>query len=206
MSLFAVAAGVCRRVARQIETRMNFLKNLKWSLVEDFITQEKVLLLPSQLAFQGRPVADSQTSSIFHLFNQLSPNDLEEVLQQYGVGFEDLGPEKSHVTLALRVLLLLIDVSEEFQAETYVLEEPMPEAPATPIQNIPEVRIEPKIKKKKKKTFKRVEKPRFERKKVCSWKKCKRTTITPCLNENCAKIACSNHQFDLCPKVRYRLN
>ena len=180
---------------------MNFLKNLKWSLVEDFITQEKVLLLSSQLAFQGRLVADSQTSSIFHLFNQLSPNDLEEVLQQYGVGFEDLGAEKSHVTLALRVLLLLIDVHEDLQTETFLLEEPIPEAPATPVETVPEVRVEPKVRKIKKKTFKRVERPRFERKKVCSWKKCKRTTITPCLNENCKKVACSKHQFDLCPKV-----
>ena len=56
--------------------------------VEDFITKEKVLFLPSQLNYQGQTLANNETSNIFYLFNQLSPNDLEEVLQQYGVGIE----------------------------------------------------------------------------------------------------------------------
>ena len=50
------------------------------------------------------------------------------------------------------------------------------------------------------KKFKKANKTRFAKKKVCSWSKCKRTTVTPCLNESCEKIACSLHQFDLCIK------
>ena len=70
-------------------------------------------------------------------------------------------------------------------------------------------------------------KPKYLKKKVCSWEKCKETTIEsrifkflhfifffkpetrsrskPCLNEKCERRACTKHQFHICknciPKI-----
>ena len=71
-----------------------------------------------------------------------------------------------------------------------------------------------------------VSKPKYLKKKVCSWEKCKATTIEsrifnflhfvffkpetrslskPCLNEKCERRACTKHQFHICknciPKI-----
>ena len=72
-----------------------------------------------------------------------------------------------------------------------------------------------------------VSKPKYPKKKVCSWEKCKATTIEsriskflniyffvkletrshskPCLNEKCERRACTKHQFHICknciPKI-----
>jgi len=165
-------------------------------------------------------------------------------LTSHGVDSNCLNP-KTHLTVALRVLLLLIDLNHEMKENNsvsrvdrvFALEYPSEEVPAVlekeyapPCEaaesSDPVVTARGQIGKKRLnssplrprvsplrpvKSKKRsspslitesididLKRKKYERKKTCSWKECKVTTISPCLNRFCHKRACSNHQFILC--------